>query len=304
MRPPRMKLRSKELENRRKSRQLAAANLKLAELNRRLLEGSLHLTEKLGEMEVTGKRLALMNAELAHARGSARRANEAKSLFLANLSHEIRTPLTGILGMIDFTLDSELRPDQKSQLQIARNAGKALVKTINDLLDFARPVAAAQPRMALPRAKSCEPRPGALTVLIAEDDPVIMELMTLLTSRAGHLVLPARDGHEALRVWESERPSVVLMDVKMPNLDGLEATRRIREREKEIGGEVPIYGLTAHVMEEDVGRCLLAGMTGHIGKPIDFPDLLAILRRHQTANSVAAPCENGDCLHEQTEKAN
>ena len=129
---------------------------------------------------------------------------------------------------------------------------------------------------------------GGLTVLIAEDDPTIMEVMTLLTSRAGHRVITAMDGHEALRVWEAERPNVVLMDVQMPNLDGLEATRRIRSREKSIGGAVPIYGLTAHVMDEDVKRCMVAGMTGHIGKPIDFPDVLEVLARHQPKERHAA----------------
>jgi CheY-like chemotaxis protein/HPt (histidine-containing phosphotransfer) domain-containing protein len=126
-------------------------------------------------------------------------------------------------------------------------------------------------------------RPMSITVLIADDDPVIVKLLTILISKAGHWVIAARTGHEVLSLWESERPHMIFMDVRMPKLDGLEATKRLRAREREIGGQVPIYGMTAQVMEEeDVNRCLVAGMTGHIGKPIDFEVVREILIRHRT----------------------
>ena len=291
---------------------LEAANLKLVDLNRELLERSESLTERVGELEGTVLSIGFCNAELAGARDRAVRANETMQRFLANMSVEIRTPLTGMLGMIDFTLDSELKPDQASQLKIARKAGKVLVKVINEVLEFSRfetaggfPAAAASPRLAAATAKTGAGRPGALSVLVAEDDQVIMEVMTLLISRAGHRVLTARDGMEALRIWEGERPDLILMDVQMPNLDGLEATRMIRGRERETGQAVPIYGITAHVLEEDVKNCLVAGMTGHLGKPIDFPDVLEILGRHQGPGpkTVAGPEEAGGKGCEQTEKA-
>jgi CheY-like chemotaxis protein len=290
---------------------LEAANRKLVDLNRELLERSESLAERLGELEGTVLSMGFSNAELAGARDRAVRANETMQRFLANMSVEIRTPLTGMLGMIDFTLNSELKPDQASQLKIARKAGKALVKVINDVLEFSRfeaaagPVAATSPRPAAAPAKSGTCRPGALSVLVAEDDLVIMEVMTLLICRAGHRVLKARDGLEVLGVWESERPDLILMDVQMPNLDGLEATRMIRERERDTGLAVPIYGITAHVLEQDIKSCLVAGMTGHLGKPIDFPDVLEILKRHQGPGSttVAGPGDAGGKRHEQIEKA-
>jgi CheY-like chemotaxis protein len=116
-----------------------------------------------------------------------------------------------------------------------------------------------------------------LDVLVVEDEPKIMKLMTTIISGEGHRVITATNGDEAIRLWESERPQVILMDVQMPILDGLAATRWIRAREEETGGHVANYGLTAHVMEEDVNRCLEAGMTGHIGKPIDFREISAAL---------------------------
>jgi CheY-like chemotaxis protein len=135
---------------------------------------------------------------------------------------------------------------------------------------------------------------SVLTVLIAEDNPIIRSFMTAMTCKVGHRVIAAEDGQEALDLWESERPHLILMDVQMPKLDGLESTRRIRAREKELGGRVPIYGLTAHVMEEDVERCLSAGMTGHIGKPIDFRVVREALERHQAdAGAPDAPTTEG-----------
>jgi CheY-like chemotaxis protein len=284
--------------------QLEAANLKLTDLNRDLLKRAEALREELNQVQTICARQSSQYAKLAEDRDRAVQSNASMQRFLASMSHQIRTPMTGLLGMIDFTLESDLRPDQLSQLKIARKAGKELVKVINEILGFTRleaggrpvplapvaplrsaaplaPVAAARTQLHPSGSKSGASWPPPLTVLIAEDDSTIMEVMTRLTGQAGHLVVVAGDGYEALSLWENERPYLVLMDVEMPGLDGLEATRRIREREKEIGGQVPIYGLTAHVLNEDIERCLAAGMTGHIGKPIDFLELLEILTRHR-----------------------
>lgn len=121
---------------------------------------------------------------------------------------------------------------------------------------------------------------GLLNVLIVEDEPAIMALMATILSRGGYRVITATNGAEAIRLWERERPELIFMDVQMPVLDGFETTRWIRAREEDTDGQVPIYALTAHVMEEDVNRCLEAGMTGHIRKPIVLPELLKILEDH------------------------
>src|SRR6185369_12464979 len=135
--------------------------------------------------------------------------------------------------------------------------------------------------VALPPETSEAAEQVVTTVLIVEDDSCVLEFMMKMTALIGYRVIGARDGLEALTLWESERPQVVLMDVEMPKLDGVETTRMIRGREHEIGGQVPIYGLTAHSSKEDVDRCLDAGMTGHIGKPIDFKVVRETIRRHQ-----------------------
>ena len=127
-----------KLELRKMSKQLAAANLQLADTSGKLLKCTRQLEGKQRELEESGRKIAQLDLELWGAKQSAERAHEAKSLFLANMSHEIRTPMTGLLGMIDFTLNSKLEPDQANQLEIARKAGKTLVRVINDVLDVAR----------------------------------------------------------------------------------------------------------------------------------------------------------------------
>jgi CheY-like chemotaxis protein len=95
------------------------------------------------------------------------------------------------------------------------------------------------------------------------------EVVRCLLEERGHEVVLARDGREALAVLEHDRFDVVLMDVQMPGLDGLETTRLIRER----GLAVPVVAVTAHAMKGDRERVLAAGMTGYVTKPIR-PQLL------------------------------
>ena len=102
----------------------------------------------------------------------------------------------------------------------------------------------------------------------------------LLTKR-GHTVIVVNNGKEALTALERQRFDIVLMDVQMPEMDGLEATARIRERERErrAGGHAHIVALTAHAMAGDRERCLAAGMDGYLTKPVDPRALLEAVER-------------------------
>ncbi len=121
-----------------------------------------------------------------------------------------------------------------------------------------------------PRAASAG---AALRVLLVEDNEVNRLLAAALLGRRGWLVREAATGREALAALEAEEFDVVLMDVQMPDLDGLEATRVLRERERERGGHVPVVGLTAHAMKGDRERCLEAGMDGYVSKPVEAEEL-------------------------------
>src|SRR5262249_26015258 len=111
--------------------------------------------------------------------------------------------------------------------------------------------------------------PPQLYVLLAEDNPVNQRVAMRVLERRGHRVAVAGPGREALALWEREQFDLILMDVQMPDMDGIEATGAIRAREKQLGGYTPIIALTAHTMVGDRERCLGAGMDGYINKPFD-----------------------------------
>jgi signal transduction histidine kinase/DNA-binding response OmpR family regulator len=118
------------------------------------------------------------------------------------------------------------------------------------------------------------------SVLLAEDNPVNELLTVTLLRRGGHDVTVAGDGAQAVRLYMQRHFDVVLMDVHMPGMSGLEATQRIRELERETQRpRTPIVALTANETEADRRLCLQAGMDDHLGKPLRGDDLLEIVQR-------------------------
>ncbi|MFO0844422.1 MAG: ATP-binding protein [Gemmataceae bacterium] len=118
-----------------------------------------------------------------------------------------------------------------------------------------------------------------LRILLAEDNPANKEVAVYMLENAGHLVAVASTGREAIRQLAGERFDLVLMDVQMPEMDGFEATRAIRAREREGGGRLPVVAMTAHAMKGDRERCLAAGMDDYVTKPIDAAELFAAIAR-------------------------
>jgi two-component system sensor histidine kinase/response regulator len=112
-----------------------------------------------------------------------------------------------------------------------------------------------------------------LRILLAEDNAVNQRLVVRLLEKYGHTMLIANTGHEVLATLDQQPVDLVLMDVQMPEMDGLEATAVIREQERQRGGHLPIIALTAHAMKGDQERCLAAGMDGYVSKPINVQAL-------------------------------
>ena len=119
--------------------------------------------------------------------------------------------------------------------------------------------------------------PAATRVLIAEDDKVNQRVISLLLAQEGLAFMLCTDGLEAIAAAKNERWSLILMDVQMPGLDGIEATRRIRRLS--IGGDVPIVALTANARNEDRVACFEAGMNDFVTKPVRRSELQACLRK-------------------------
>jgi CheY-like chemotaxis protein len=118
------------------------------------------------------------------------------------------------------------------------------------------------------------PMPAPRRVLIVDDNDINRLLGRKLLERDGHSVEVACDGQEALAMIERQTPDVVLMDILMAGLDGLETTRELRRR----GFTVPVIALTANVVQGDRERCIAAGMDGYLSKPLDIDALREAFR--------------------------
>jgi two-component system sensor histidine kinase/response regulator len=117
-----------------------------------------------------------------------------------------------------------------------------------------------------------------LQILLAEDNAVNQKLAVRLLEKRGHTVVVASTGKAVLEALLTEQPfDLVLMDVQMPEMDGLEATIMIRERETKSGKHIPIIAMTANAMVGDKERCLAAGMDGYVAKPIQVKELFAAI---------------------------
>jgi two-component system, sensor histidine kinase and response regulator len=138
--------------------------------------------------------------------------------------------------------------------------------------------AAESPRQSqlITRHSLSEGRSG-FTILVVDDNPVNRALAARMLEKQGHLTVAAESGREALKALERQNFDLALMDVQMPDLDGLEATRAIREKERTTGRHLPIIAMTAHAMRGDQERCLAAGMDDYVAKPFKSKDLYSAI---------------------------
>ena len=126
-----------------------------------------------------------------------------------------------------------------------------------------------------------------LTLLVAEDNAVNQKLITRMLEKWGHSVTLVENGARAVDEWASGEFDMVLMDVQMPEMDGLAATAEIRKRERETGAHVPIVAMTARAMEGDRESCLEAGMDGYVSKPIRSATLVEEMDRMIEEHGIA-----------------
>ncbi len=118
---------------------------------------------------------------------------------------------------------------------------------------------------------------ASLSILLAEDNLVNQRLATRVLEKRGHRVAVTTTGREALDRLETEEFDLILMDVQMPDMDGLQTTALIRQHEELSGGHTPVVALTAHTMKGDRERCLAAGMDEYITKPVDAFKLIQVV---------------------------
>jgi PAS domain S-box-containing protein len=174
------------------------------------------------------------------------------------------------------------------QLGISRYMTKPVVQS--ELLDTVLQVMGMQPEPTLP---AVEPLPFCppLKVLVAEDGIANQHVAVGMLQAAGHQTVVASDGREAIASWRDEPFDVILMDMHMPVMDGIEATQQIRAEEQATGAHIPIIALTAAAMKKDAQACKDAGMDGYLPKPIHPRTLQEMLARYAPPETVMTEAE-------------
>lgn len=187
-----------------------------------------------------------------------------------------QTPQLG--GMVIMMLSSV---DQLSSAARCRNLGveRYLVKPLQEaeLHKAIRMALGGKTQSKLPEQEKPVNEGRSLHVLVAEDNLVNQKLAIRLLSKMGHTVTLAASGQEVLGLHAQQHFDLILMDVQMPEMDGLDASSRIREKEAGTSDHMPIIAMTAHAMTGDRERCIAAGMDGYVSKPISKQALAAAI---------------------------
>jgi signal transduction histidine kinase/DNA-binding response OmpR family regulator len=239
----------------------------------------------------------------AEALGQLREAAEAGRPYAAVLLDECMPEMSG------FEVAAAIRaePDLDSAIVLMLNSvglegSVARCRQLGVPAHIIKPIAPADLLTAIERALGggvCIPKPAGrraetgnqprLRVLLAEDNAVNQRVAVRALEKNGHHVSVANNGVEALEILERESVDLILMDVQMPLMGGIDATRTIREREKSTNTRVPIVALTAHAMAKDKEMCLAAGMDSYLAKPFQIQQLLDTVHRFATSAPVPAP---------------
>ncbi|MGE3176755.1 MAG: response regulator, partial [Vicinamibacterales bacterium] len=183
--------------------------------------------------------------------------------------------------------------DQRGEAERARAAGAShyLVKPVRrSALEVALKSAVGHGTAAgvPPREPDRSPRTGrSLRILVAEDNPVNQRVAAGVLTRAGHVVVLANNGREAVDAYAREAFDIILMDMQMPEMDGAEAMAAIRTGERARGRHVPIVAVTAHALTGDREMCLSAGADDYVSKPIANSALLTVIDRLCPADAAA-----------------
>jgi PAS domain S-box-containing protein len=201
-----------------------------------------------------------------------------------------------LAGASIMMLTSSARPGDRArclELGVASHLSKPIKRSalFDTLTEVLAGRVGTRARRAGPTAVPLSKGYRRLRVLVAEDNVVNQQVVMGFLDRAGHAAVVVSTGTEVLVALEQHEFDVVLMDLQMPELDGLETTSAIRKRERSTGGHIPIVALTAHVVKGDAERCLAAGMDAYLAKPLRGRDLFAAIESVLEPGRVPASTE-------------
>lgn len=282
-----LKATNEELEENAKALRKSEEKLQIEQ--EELEQTNTELEEKSSLLQVQNKQYERINRELERARSGleeqARQlalSSKYKSEFLANVSHELRTPLNSLLILSKLLSDNPDGNLTDKQVQFATtiySSGNDLLALINDLLDLTKmesgimensnPAGAGKIQKLLEFAGK--------KVLLVDDDVRNVYALSNVLELSGLKVTFAENGKEGLELLKKEADfDIVLMDIMMPEMDGYEAMQRLRAIPK--FADLPVIALTAKAMKEDQEKCMEAGASDYIVKPVDPDQLISLMR--------------------------
>jgi two-component system, cell cycle response regulator DivK len=216
--------------------------------------------------------------------------------YLANLSHDIRTPLNGIIGFSDLLIrEIPENPTLDHYIDIIHKCNEQLLHIINNLVNFSGEEADQMQindqeskmnvRENLIKTQDEMLHLTGKNILIVEDDEINFAFLQEILSASGMEYIRAVDGIQAIASAIQYKPDLILMDIRLPLMNGLDATRKIREN----GIKVPIIAQTAYAMSEDKKMCLAAGCDDYISKPVHKDLLLKKIDFHIRRKTLFPP---------------
>jgi CheY-like chemotaxis protein len=191
-------------------------------------------------------------------------ASRAKTEFVADMSHELRTPLNGVLGLIAALERTGLTDEQRGLVADIQGSARQLDRLVSGLLDYGDAAHEADAAQAPIQDGEAPP----LRILAADDNPTNRKVLELMLGAAGAEVTSVENGEQAVEAWRRGGFDLVLMDLRMPVMDGLTAIRAIRKAEGPGLPRAPIIVISANTSPDDLKSSTEAGADRHIGKPV------------------------------------